>query len=113
MKADSSKVCSETEHRTGMASLLEEKRAICARVTARPPAYSMPKTQRKRLKQAGGQDFALKRSKKVPSFGENSAFFESYLSKAQAIEVVEMQGSKIQRNADWSSHLSDRKLGGV
>ena len=54
MKADSSKVCSETEHRTGMASLLEEKRAICARVTARPPAYSMPKTQRKRLKQAGG-----------------------------------------------------------
>ena len=80
----------ETEHRTGMASLLEEKRAICARVTARPPAYSMPKTQRKRLKQAGGQDFALKRSKKVPSFGENSAFFETYLSKAQAIEVVEM-----------------------
>ena len=111
MKADSSKVCSETEHRTGMASLLEEKRAICARVTARPPAYSMPKTQRKRLKQAGGQDFALKRSKKVPSFGENSAFFESYLSKAQAIEVVEMQGSKIQRNADWSSHLSDHRLG--
>lgn len=123
MKADGCKVRSEIKHRTEMASLLEEKRAICARVTARPSAYSQsqptqhltprpdaPATQRKRLKQAGGQDYEVKRSKKVPSFGENSAFFASFLTKAQAFEVVEMQGSiaKIQRNTGWSTHLSDQ-----